>query len=531
MQRKYWLGLFLAAAALLFFSNASLLVTDNVESNYALTAKEMVLSGDWLSPQIYGHYWYDKPIMFYWLTALGFKLFGFTEFGARFFPAVFGMLGLGLVSYGGYRLYNAKVGFYSGVLLLTSVEFFLISKSIITDAVLFLFFSATLLFFYLGNSENKPLFWYLMYASAGLSVLTKGPIGVLLPGLIITLFLLWQRDWQVLRRCRLISGTLLCAAIAVPWYAAMYSLHGSDFINTFFGVHNFLRATVSEHPRDNVWYYYLAVNGLALFPWSGLVPLCLWKRWRQKIAFSTSEKFLLLWAGVVFLFFQCMATKYITYTYPLLFPMSIFLAKELVAQEDRLLSFGYYIFVGLIFTILLAAAIWVYATGIVMEESMFLLPLSILLGILLYYLWQYNGSREVLGLGSLCLSFYLALIVTIAVPFSQQRSAKGLGELLVQDGAKEVGVYGSYPTSAVFYSDATLIKLVPEKELEHYKPHTMSWSSKNVMPMAAMEEQRYPYIIVIEKNLNNFLQTHKNKWLLAGRAERWLLLRYPFNAS
>ena len=146
------------ALLLLFFGNGSLLVTDSVESNYALTAKEMVLSGDWLSPQIYGNYWYDKPIMFYWLTALGFKLFGFTEFGARFFPALFGLLGIGLVSYGGYRLYNEKVGFFSGVLLLSSVEFFLISKSIITDAVLFLFFSATLLFFYLGYSENRPLF-------------------------------------------------------------------------------------------------------------------------------------------------------------------------------------------------------------------------------------------------------------------------------------------------------------------------------------------------------------------------------------
>ena len=111
MQRRYWLGLFLVAALLLFLGNASLLVTDSVESNYALTAKEMVLSGDWLSPQIYGHYWYDKPIMFYWLTALGFKLFGITEFAARFFPAVFGMLGMGLVSYAATAYITKKWAF------------------------------------------------------------------------------------------------------------------------------------------------------------------------------------------------------------------------------------------------------------------------------------------------------------------------------------------------------------------------------------------------------------------------------------
>ena len=100
MPRKYWLLLFAAAAALLFAGNGSLLITDSVESNYALTAKEMVLSGDWLSPQIYGHYWYDKPIFFYWLTALAYKMFGFTEFASRFFPALFGLAGLALAAWG-----------------------------------------------------------------------------------------------------------------------------------------------------------------------------------------------------------------------------------------------------------------------------------------------------------------------------------------------------------------------------------------------------------------------------------------------
>ena len=524
MSKKYWLGLGIVAALLLFFCNGSLLVTDSVESNYALTAKEMVLSGDWVSPQIYGHYWYDKPIMFYWLTALGFKLFGFTEFAARFFPAVFGLLGLGLVCYGGYRLYNEKVGFYSGVLLLSSVEFFLISKSIITDAVLFFFFSATLLFFYLGYSENRPLFWYLMYASAGLAVLTKGPIGVLLPGLIITLFLLWQRDWRVLTRCKLVSGTALCALVAAPWYAAMYALHGSDFINNFFGVHNFLRATVSEHPRDNVWYYYLLVNTLALFPWSALVPLCIWRRWRSGAGFTTSEKFLLLWAAVVFFFFQAMATKYITYTYPLLFPMSIFLAKEVAAREEQLLNTGYYLFVGSFFALLLGAALWVSVTGIVVEDSMFLIPLSLMLGIMLYYLLQMGEGRKAIGLASLCLCFYLALITTIAVPLSEKRSAKDLGQLLVADGSKEVGLYGKYPTSAVFYSNARIVKLVPERELESYKPKNMSWSSKNVMPFAAIEKQKYPLVIVQESNIVNFKKQDQRPWKLQGHSSSWLLL-------
>lgn len=119
------LDCFLAAALLLLFVfNGSLLITDSVESNYALTAKEMVVSGDWLSPQIYGQYWFDKPVFFYWLTALGFKIFGFTEFAARFFPSCFGLAVLGLLIWGAKKLFDDKTAFYSGLVLLTSVEFF-----------------------------------------------------------------------------------------------------------------------------------------------------------------------------------------------------------------------------------------------------------------------------------------------------------------------------------------------------------------------------------------------------------------------
>lgn len=154
MSRKSWTVFWLAALLLLFVFNGSLLITDSVESNYALTAKEMVVSGDWLSPQIYGQYWFDKPVFFYWLTALGFKIFGFTEFAARFFPSCFGLAGLGLLIWGAKKLFDDKTAFYSGLVLLTSVEFFLISKSVITDAILF-FFSARSCFSFIWATVRR----------------------------------------------------------------------------------------------------------------------------------------------------------------------------------------------------------------------------------------------------------------------------------------------------------------------------------------------------------------------------------------
>lgn len=83
---------YLVLGLLFLAANQLLAVTDSAESNYALTAKEMIQSGDWLSPQIYGHYWYDKPIFYYWELDLSFRLFGINEWAARFPAAVTGIL-------------------------------------------------------------------------------------------------------------------------------------------------------------------------------------------------------------------------------------------------------------------------------------------------------------------------------------------------------------------------------------------------------------------------------------------------------
>ena len=525
MPRKYWLMLFMAAAVLLFAGNGSLLVTDCVESNYALTAKEMVLSGDWLSPQIYGHYWYDKPIFFYWLTALAYKMFGFTEFASRFFPALFGLAGLALAAWGGSKLDNERSGFCSALVLLSSVEFFLISKSVITDAVLFFFFSATLLFFYLGYRDGKASYWYIMYAAAGFSVLTKGPIGVLLPGLIITLFLLWQRDWRMLKRMHLASGTLLFLAVAVPWYAAMYSLHGSDFINTFFGTHNFLRATVSEHPRDDVFYYYTLVNLLALFPWSGLVPWAVYK-WQQagRPKLTEQQRFLLLWALVVFVFFQCMATKYLTYTYPLLFPVSLLLGS-LLDKQAACVDGGYMFFVGGGLGVLLVGAWFVVSQQLIASELLFLLPLSLIIGVLLDYIIRLYSGKRAYSIAAMSVVFYIALVFSIAVPLSEQRSAKDLGEMLTAQHVQEIGLYGKYPTSAVFYSSSKIVKLLHEQEVAGYVPKEMSWTSKNVMPYATLEHNPYKMVVVTPSSYNSFVNKQYEQWQVIDADSSWILLR------
>lgn len=149
--------LLLLSLVLFFAGNGQLLITDPVESNYALTAKEMLASGDWLSPRIYGNYWYDKPWMFYGELLAAFRLFGETSFAARFFPAVFGTIGVLQTYWFAQKLYSRNVGFLSGLIMATSVEYFYLAKAVITDMTLFVAIDGALMLFYLAKTENGPV--------------------------------------------------------------------------------------------------------------------------------------------------------------------------------------------------------------------------------------------------------------------------------------------------------------------------------------------------------------------------------------
>lgn len=250
LRKHPYLTLLFISLFLYLIGNQLLPVTDTAESNYALTAKEMVLSNDWISPQIYGHYWYDKPIFYYWELALSYTLFGFNEMASRLPAALLGSASVLFTYWFARHVYSEKIGWLSAIILGTSVECWLLSKAIITDTTLFLFMSMAIAFFYLGYTENRR-YYYLCYIAAAFAVLTKGPIGLLLPGLAALLFLAYNKDLEEMKHVHLFSGLILFAVITGAWYGTMCYLHGSDFLLNFLGVHNFLRATVSEHPSKN----------------------------------------------------------------------------------------------------------------------------------------------------------------------------------------------------------------------------------------------------------------------------------------
>ncbi len=466
-DKRNLIFLTLLGAVLFLLLNGSLAVTDPVESNYTQTAKEMLLSGDYVSPRIFGNFWYDKPAFFYWELIAAFKVFGFTDFGARFFPAVFGVIGLWLAYFFARRIYDAQTAVLAGIMLATSVGYWVVSKSVITDATLFVFFNAVLVFFYLAYIGKNKNLYYLCYLFAGLAVLTKGPIGILLPGLVVTIFIVLRRDFAEIPRMKPLGFAIFFAVVAL-WYVPMYYLHGSDFINTFLGVHNVLRATVSEHPMWDVWWYYSVLFFLIFFPWGFVtLPPALWSWFKSRRipSFDREETFLLVWALTINIFYQMMATKYTTYTMPALLPISILAARFLRGK-------------------------------MMLVRRMFF--------------------------GEIAFLVFATLVVLIPNITGKNYSGKEVAAVLtetVQDGDLVLS-YGDYKVSHPYYSNLDIYKVDNKKSIEANRPDGKSWNSKNVWPYWAEEEiprDRTVLMIVSKKKDDQFRKSF--------RAEEWTLVR------
>lgn len=475
--RKVIVGLTVAWLLLYVLGNNFLVVTDPVESNYAETAREMLNAGDYFSPQIYGNYWYDKPIMFYLELIAAFKLFGLSDFSARLFPAIMSWVGIMLTYWTGKRLYDQRVGLYAAVLMMLSLEYWYLGHAVITDMTLFVAESLSLIGFYLFYTEKNVKWYYAAFGAAAISVLTKGPIGLCLPGLIIMLFLLWQRDFKMLFNRHTLGGFCLFFAIVSIWYIPMYLQHGSDFINMFLGVHNVLRATVSEHPKDDVWYYYTMIFMAGFFPWSFVFVPAKIKQWFKKhpcLPKMPRERFLLLWAVTVFVVFQSFATKYVSYTFPYMIPV-----------------------------------------------------------ILLMVPWFQQHAKLFTRMAGAMAVAYVALLFLVAAPMMREHSVSDLAAQVKPQLTADAQLYCfncGEPASFAYYMERIPRRLESKSTINARNDKEISWSAKSVMSLTAYEDvpQDCPvFVITRERHADALKKTLPGQWQLVGHDAEYQVYYRP----
>ncbi len=322
----------------IMLGNRPLSVPD--EGRYVEIAREMAATGDYITPRLNGVKYFEKPALFYWLESLSVTIFGIREFALRLWPALFALFGCLAVYAAGSMLYGRRAGLFAAVVLATSVLYYALSQAIILDMPVSVLLTAALLSFILGTREEpgvrRRLFMGAFFAFAALATLTKGLIGILIPGMVIGAWIVLLNEWHVLRSMYLFSGIVLFLVIAVPWHV-LAGRANPEFYQFYFIHEHFQRYLTKVHGRYKPAWYFIPVLLLGFFPWSAFLLQSLRNSipgWRERHQHRETI-FLLLWAGLVFLFFSVSSSKLVPYILPVFPPLALLLGRYLAKGWDE----------------------------------------------------------------------------------------------------------------------------------------------------------------------------------------------------
>ena len=317
--------LIVLAGLLYFFKLGSFSLYDASEASYGEIIKQIVKTGDWITLHYNGEILFDKPPLYFWLATLATYIFGFNEFAIRFWAAVAGVLTVIVTFFIGKVFYNARSGFLSAIVLMTSFLYLIQSRIAIMDILLVLFLSLVFLFFYLGYQTLRPGYYRLSYLALALAVLTKGLIGLALPVMAIALFLFFKGELRRLYKFEILPGIIIILMVAAPWYLAEWFLHGERFVQFVLGFMFISRFQTAVEGQAGPWYYYFLVLLLGFAPWSQYLPASLWRTWKNRI--NSPELLCLCYILSTFILFSIANTKLPNYILPLFPFLSITVGK------------------------------------------------------------------------------------------------------------------------------------------------------------------------------------------------------------
>ena len=296
------------------------------ETRYAEIPREMVATGDWITPRLNGFKYFEKPPLQYWATAAFFEAFGVRDWVSRLWAALLGFAGILLVLKVGNRLYGPPAGMLAAAVLAGSPVFVAAAQINTLDMGLAFFLSGAVFALALGY---PILFW----ACCALAVLSKGLVGIVLPLTTLGLYVLIKRDWRMIRDVRPISGPIVFLALAAPWFVAV-SMRNPEFAHFFFIQEHFERFTTTVHQRTAPAWFFLAVLALGFLPLLLPVLVAWWRGLRSKAPPFDANLWLALWALVVLVFFSASSSKLPAYILPA-FPALAVLTGRYLAEGNR----------------------------------------------------------------------------------------------------------------------------------------------------------------------------------------------------
>jgi 4-amino-4-deoxy-L-arabinose transferase-like glycosyltransferase len=446
---------------------------DPDEGRYAEIPREMLSGGDWVIPHLNALVYLEKPPLQYWLTALSFRAFGENEFAARLCTGLAGYLSLATVFLLGRKLWGFDAGVRALLFTSASTLFVLLGHQLTLDMLLSFCSTAALGAFLMAQSRRGESWraWMLgCWAAMALAMLTKGLIGVLIPAATSCVYVLWQRDWTLLRRLNLRWGLPLFMAIAAPWFV-LAARANPQFLKFFFVREHFQRFLTPIEHRTQPWWFFAPVLVVGIMPWLPQAARALAVPFAERAPRGQFDAARLLWIWSVFvlIFFSCSDSKLIPYILPAV-PALALLCASRTAGDSRgsLLA-------GALLSLASCAGVLVYVSGrwgsidarallLLIRPTLVWTCVLLAVGALASVACVLRG-RPLAALASLCVSWFLGSGTILVAANAAQAlfSAKDMAAALrlrpaAADPARApIFAVQAYQQSLVFYLQRPVI--------------------------------------------------------------------------
>ena len=337
LDARSWLWVVLALYTAIWFGNIEyrILIKPD-EGRYAEIAREMVASGDWVTPRLNGLKYFEKPPLQYWATASAYELFGEHHWTARLWTVLTGFAGVLLVWFAGMRLFGKDAGKYAALILGSCMLYSLMGHVNTLDMGVTFFITLGIVALLIAQNETgsrQSQWMWLAWGALGLSVLSKGLMGLVLPGAALVIYSTLQRDLAIWKRMHWLGGLSVLLLVTAPWFYLVMKAN-PEFFDKFFIYEHYTRFTTKELGRYQPWYYFIPILLFGMMPWTVLMFDAVRDAWKARAEKLFSQnRFLLVWAVFVFVFFSISGSKLPSYILPMAPALALLMGKKLAGME------------------------------------------------------------------------------------------------------------------------------------------------------------------------------------------------------
>ena len=311
------------------------------EAIYAQVSKEMLQSGDWLTPHWEYAPWFEKPPLFMWVTASLYGLFGVSEFWARTPSALSGGALIGITYLIGEFRYGRRAGFLAAAVLLTCYHFLSFSRFGTMDVMLTLF-TYLAVYAYLRLEGGRQEWWYGVWVSCALALMVKGAGGIIAPAAVVLALAFDKRVKAATQSRHFWQGCLLALLTVAPWHILMYVWHGRSFVDEYIGYHVIARSTRTLEGHASGYFYYVGKLVDGFFPWCLLIPFAVASDIRGRLKDQSHSRILLLLSALVFVLYTIIPTRRPWYIVPLHPALAVLIAAFVVSLHQSYKSRAVY---------------------------------------------------------------------------------------------------------------------------------------------------------------------------------------------